>query len=282
MRAAGVPLILACLAASAACLPSPGLLDVPDREPLYLVPSAPTVPPLGAITFGASGGSGEGYLFSLVVNASGGTLSEDAGTFVAGARGNVADVIQVEDSQGGLAQATVLVGPGVSIRPYGVVTGPGGGPVPFTASGGSGTGWSWSLVRNESGGRVDPVLGQYFSGPTEGVYDLVQATDALGNVATARIDVAYVIVLPWSVTLVAGATQTFFAGVHFTGDLDVSWTVVEPGGGTITWTAPPSAPSLASCGYAAPAVPGTYHVQAASLVDPTKYARAEVVVVAPP
>ena len=67
-------------------------------------------------------------------------------------------------------------------------------------------------------------------------------------------------------------TATFTATVSNTTNTQVTWSVVETGGGTIT-----------SAGlYTAPATVGTYHVKATSAADPTKYVTAVVTVVTGP
>ena len=72
-------------------------------------PSASTVPG-GQVTFVATGGSGVGYTWSLATNASGGKASNAGGVYTAGSTGAVVDVVQVTDSLGNTAQASVSVG----------------------------------------------------------------------------------------------------------------------------------------------------------------------------
>jgi len=103
---------------------------------------APPVPPLelggggtasaGAeVTFVATGGS-SGYLWSLVEAPSGGTIDPATGVYLAGRVGHVTDVVQVEDSRGSVARATVVV---TRIEP--------GGCGCATPEGWGGSGWPW-------------------------------------------------------------------------------------------------------------------------------------------
>jgi hypothetical protein len=75
---------------------------------------------------------------------------------------------------------------------------------------------------------------------------------------------------PAAAALKAGETQSFGAVVTGSSDAEVSWTVEEAGGGSVT----------AAGLYTAPATPGTYHVVAKSHADPTATALATVTVAA--
>jgi hypothetical protein len=75
---------------------------------------------------------------------------------------------------------------------------------------------------------------------------------------------------PGTKSLTVGAAATFTATVFGDANQLVTWSVVEPGGGTIT-----------SAGlYTAPATPGTFHVQAVAAADSTASAQATVIVTA--
>ncbi len=63
------------------------------------------------------------------------------------------------------------------------------GTLSFTASGGSGTGYAWSLATNASGGSIGAATGAYTAGATGGVTDVVRVVDSLGNSATASVTV---------------------------------------------------------------------------------------------
>ncbi len=151
------------------------------------------VPPRGSLTFAATGGSGEGYAWSLSANPSGGSISDaavyTAGPIGSGSAGAVADVVQVTDSLGNVATKPVQVTQGVAVYPPQTSAAP-GGAVHFTAHGGSGSGFAWSLATNASGGTIDAGTGSYRAGSTADVTDVVQVTDSLGNAADASIRVA--------------------------------------------------------------------------------------------
>jgi cytochrome c peroxidase len=151
-----------------------------------IAPSAPASPPRGSLDLAASGGSGAGFAWSLATNASGGSVTPE-GRYTAGPTGGVSDVVEVTDSLGNLAAATVAVGSGVSIAP-GAATVRALGTVTFAASGGSGAGFVFALAANGSGGAVSPT-GVYTAGTTVGVSDVVQVSDPLGNSAAATIEV---------------------------------------------------------------------------------------------
>jgi hypothetical protein len=153
-----------------------------------IAPAAPILAPRAQQTFAASGGSGTGYAWSLATNASGGTIGGATGAYRAGATGSATDVVQVKDSLGNAASASVAVTAGVSVVPAASTLEPGARQT-FAASGGSGAGYSWSLATNGSGGMIDGLTGAYQAGASAGVTDVVQATDSLGNLATASVTV---------------------------------------------------------------------------------------------
>ena len=156
--------------------------------PLVLSPTSAHVPPRGSQAFATSGGTGGGYTYALQTNASGGSIGSTSGAFIAGPTGNVVDVVQVTDSAGNATAADVTVGPGVSISPS-TPSAPPMGTVLFSASGGSGTSFSWSLPANQSGGNIDASTGAYAAGPTANTVDAVMVADSLGNTATVNVSV---------------------------------------------------------------------------------------------
>src|SRR5262249_7972299 len=143
--------------------------------------------PLGTATFTASGGSGTGFTWSLSTNASGGSINAGTGAYTAGATPNVTDVVHVQDSLGNAATHSVTIGTGISISrvttiaPLGTATSP--------ASGGSGTGFTWSLSTNASGGSINAGTGAYTAGATPNVTDVVRVQDSLGNATTHSVAV---------------------------------------------------------------------------------------------
>ncbi len=59
----------------------------------------------------------------------------------------------------------------------------------FTASGGSGAGYTWTLATNASGGTLAPSTGAYTAGAIGGVTDVVEVKDSLGNTTNASVSV---------------------------------------------------------------------------------------------
>jgi hypothetical protein len=155
---------------------------------LAVSPPSALLPRGGSKTFTATGGSGVGLVWSLATNASGATL-DAAGRYTAGAVGGTTDVVQVVDSLGAVATATVAVTAPLVVSPANVAVGPGGTQA-FSATGGSGVGVVWSLALAPSGGTIDAVTGAYRAGPTGGVTDVVQVADSLGSTAVATVTVS--------------------------------------------------------------------------------------------
>ncbi len=171
-------------ALTAAATTSPATIVL---APVVIAPATASVPPRGVLTFIASGGSGSGFTWSLSTNASGGSVNASTGAYTAGATGSVTDVVRVVDSLGNAATRTVAVGPGVSIS--GVTAVAPRGSATFTASGGSGSGYAWSLSTNVSGGSINASTGVYTAGATPNVTDVVRVVDSLGNGANQNVTV---------------------------------------------------------------------------------------------
>jgi Zn-dependent metalloprotease len=160
---------------------------------LAVAPTQASTPPRGSLAFTAGGGSGAGYHWSIEPNASGGSVTA-AGVYTAGptgsgASGAVTDYLRVTDSLGNGSFSVVTVTQGVAIDPATASAAP-KGLLHFTAYGGSGTGFAWSLQANPSGGSIDAATGDYAAGSTADVTDVVRVSDSLGNVATASVAVA--------------------------------------------------------------------------------------------
>jgi hypothetical protein len=150
-------------------------------------PAGP-VAPRGKLAFAVAGGSGTGYGWALTTNASGGTIDPSTGVYLAGAIGNVSDVVTATDSLGNTASFTVSVSAGLSVSPAAPPALPPGGEIQFTAAGGSGV-YQFSLSSNGSGGTIGSATGTYFAGRTGGVTDVVTVSDSNGNSATVTVSV---------------------------------------------------------------------------------------------
>jgi hypothetical protein len=156
--------------------------------PLAIAPSAATLPPRGSKAFAGSGGSGAGYAWSLATNGSGGTIDAATGAYQVGSAAGTTDVVKLTDSLGDTASAAVSVTAGVTIGPATATLAPQATQA-FMASGGSGTGYVWSIASNASGGTIDAATGAYRVGAKGSVTDVVSVADSLGNTATASVKV---------------------------------------------------------------------------------------------
>jgi hypothetical protein len=117
---------------------------------LAITPASFSLPPRGARTFTASGGTRKGFTFALTTNASGGAIDPTTGVYLAGTTGNVTDQITLTDSRGGTVTATVTVTPAVSLSPAAPTLAPKDG-LAFAATGGSGAGYTYAVTTNASG-----------------------------------------------------------------------------------------------------------------------------------
>lgn len=170
-----------------------GTTSISVGNGIRVTPSSLATPPKGAQSFSVSGGSGTGYVFSLSTSASGGSIDPTTGAYTAGATGSTADVLSVVDSLGNHSTVAITVGPGLALTPSTVTVAPLGQQT-FSLSGGTGSGYSFSLSSNRSGGSIVSLTGAYLAGGTGGVTDVITASDALGNTATASITVTAALV----------------------------------------------------------------------------------------
>ncbi|HVH47722.1 MAG TPA: hypothetical protein VM925_35545, partial [Labilithrix sp.] len=155
-------------------------------ETLVVQQPTGTVPPGGSRPIEASGGVPP-YAYSYVSNASGGSLAT-AGTYTAGRRGRVVDVVRITDTVGQVVTAVFSVGPSMTITPGSAKLAP-RASVDFDAIGGDGGELVWSIAQNKSGGTIDPATGLYQAGANSHVADIVRAEDSLGNLAEVSISV---------------------------------------------------------------------------------------------
>jgi predicted secreted protein len=191
-------------------------------------PAQPATLPGQKISFTASGGSNSGFKWSLTKHDSGATI-DDAGHYTAGPTNHSSDVVQVKDSLGNIANASVSVGDGIVIDPTSPTLPPKAQQT-FTARGGSGGGYLWSITDPKSGGKIKPT-GEYQAGATGGVTDTISVVDSNGNVTITTVTVsAGLSVTPLGVTVAPNGTQAF----HVSGGSGVySWSVQQPSSGSI-------------------------------------------------
>jgi len=147
-----------------------------------------------------------------------------------------------------------------------------GAPQPFMAvvTGTTDLAVTWSVKEGATGGSIDNQ-GNYSAPQVAGTYHVIAtsiADQTKSGSATITVPVA-VNVSPNPATVFLGAKQTFTATVAGTNNLAVTWSVQEGAAGG----------SIDNQGnYSAPQVPGTYHVIATSVADPTQSATATVTV----
>lgn len=203
---------------------------------IAVTPSPAHAPPLGKITFKATGGSGFGYVWELATTASGGEMDSATGEYTAGDTANTVDTVRVTDSLGNVAIVGVSVGNGIAITPA-VAAAPPRGGIAFVASGGSGSGYTWALKANASGGTIDTATGMYQAGATGNVTDVVEVTDTVGGKATASIEVGPgLTITPATADLELGGTAAFAvaggsgAGYEWRVDPNASGATIDEGG----------------------------------------------------
>jgi hypothetical protein len=179
-------------------------------DPLSISSWLVALPPRASHLFAASGGSGDGYVWSFAKNASGGALNVSTGAYTAGPTGNVTDVVLLTDSLAESVSAAVTVTAGVTLVPTSVTLPPKAQQT-FQASGGADDGYTWALVVNSSGGIIN-TTGVYVAGSMGSVADVVGVTDSVGNTATAAVTVTPALAIaPPSVTLAPMESQSFTA-----------------------------------------------------------------------
>lgn len=150
-----------------------------------VTPGSASVVPRASIAFAAAGGSGEGYVWSMVTAPSGGRIDAATGLYQAGYVARVADIVMATDSLGNSRTVSISVGGALAISPPRIerLTGE---TVDFTATGGSGQGRVWAIATNGSGCTLDPVTGAYRAGFNPGG-DTITLRDSIGNTAVAYI-----------------------------------------------------------------------------------------------
>ena len=207
---------------------------------ITIAPAALSAPPHGTLTLVATGGSGTGYHFAITSNASGGTLDATSGHYTAGGTTDVLDAVQVTDSLGNTASASIAVGGALTVNPSAPTVAP-RDSVTFTAAGGNGSGFTFALATNASGGTIDAQSGQYTAGALGNVQDIVAVSDPLGNLAHVTIAVGDGLhVTPATVQAAPLAQLTFMVsggsgkGYAFALTTNTSQGTIDPGTGVYT------------------------------------------------
>lgn len=174
--------------------------------PIAISPSNATVVAGLTRAFVADGGSGGGYVWSLSINTSGGSVNA-FGIYTAGLTAGV-DELRVEDATGNASTTRITVtGPKISPINASVAV---KARLGFVAEGGSGI-YTWSLVTNASGGTIND-FGIYVAGSIAGTTDVVQVEDSRGNRSTVNVTITGgPTIAPSAPSLTIGATQGFVA-----------------------------------------------------------------------
>ena len=206
------------LTGSASVVVTPGIVVAPR------FPSAPT---MGTITFTASGGSGTGYVWKVAKSNSGGTI-DATGHYTAGDKKEVTDEVTVTDSVNNATTVDVPVGFALSMRLSSALAPR--ATAQIVPSGGSGTGYTWALSQNASGGTID-ANGLYTAGPTGNVRDTITLTDSTGTQLNGiEIVGPGVTITPGDVAIAAGGTLSFGATGGAGGDFTFSLDSAPSGG----------------------------------------------------
>lgn len=150
-----------------------------------------------------------------------------------------------------------------------------GGTINFTATvtGTANIGVTWSVVQ-VNGGTINSTTGVYTAPSANGTYT-IKATSVVDTSKNDTATITVAAVVPVSVSLTPSSTSVnvngtahFNATVAGTSNTQVTFSVVEANGGSITQNGD----------YTAPAAAGTYHVKATSVADSSKTATATVTV----
>ena len=132
-----------------------------------------------------------------------------------------------------------------------------------TVTGSANTAVAWKVQEGAAGGTITSA-GLYTTPNSTGTFHVIATSQAdSSKTATATITVsstsASVAITPASVTLAPSGTQTFTVTVQGLANTDVTWTVQEAAGGSVSNTG----------FYSAPSVTGFFHVVATSIADAT-------------
>ena len=174
--------------------------------------------------------------------------------------------------------SSVNTAPVISSQPQNVVVSAGQGASFSVGASGGGLSYQWrkngaNVAANGNAATYSIAAAQ---AADAGSYHVV-VSNSLGSVAsnaaslTVNPVAVQVNVTPATVTLNMNATQAFSAAVTGSSNAAVTWSVVEPDGGSI------SATGL----YTAPAKLGTFHVKATSQADTSRSAQATITVNGP-
>jgi hypothetical protein len=246
---------------------------------LGIAPSSPEVAPGDSVQFTAAA-TGVRVAWA-VLEPNGGTI-DGAGLYTAPATEGLYTVTATSTAESGETQVRVKRSIRVAVSPSSATVTAGATlALTATVTGGVG-GVSWSVTEGTTGGTVSSA-GVYTAPSSGGVYHVVATSTAdPTKTGTAAVTVTApppppppavsIAVSPLTASVAAGGTVQFSATVSGSTNTSALWSVVEPGGGSVSGTGL----------YTAPATAGTYHVEATSSADASKQSSAAVTVTAPP
>jgi hypothetical protein len=225
-----------------------GTITVTIDPALVASPAARSVDASNSAQFSVSGGSGGNYAWSISSNRSGATLTgcttgSTTCQYTAGALGNTTDVLTVVDGNNVGATMTITVNAALQVSPASTTT-DAGGSVTLTASGGSGSGYAWSLASNRSHGTLGATCTPgsawctYTAGTTGGVTDTVQVTDSASGTTIASVVVDPALLVSPSTTTAATATAVLLTASGGSGS-GYTWKIqANPSDGTLGVSCP--------------------------------------------
>ena len=245
-----------------------------------VAPSTATVQPSGTQQFAATVTGASNTAVNWTVQETGGGSISSAGLYTAPSTPGTFHVVATsvaDPLESGTATVTVSSTPvvAVSVSPF-TATVALSGTQQFTATvtGTANTAVTWSV--EEAGGGSVSSTGLYTApSSTPGTFHVVAtsvADNAKSGTATVTVSSASVVavsVSPSTATVALSGTQQFLATVTGASNTEVTWSVEEAGGGSVSSTGFYTAP---------PSQPGTFHVVATSVADTTKSGTATVTV----
>jgi hypothetical protein len=258
-------------------------IENPPPPPIVVTvsPSSATVASGGTVQFTktVTGTSNDNVTWS-VVDSGGGTINQN-GLYTAP---TVSTQSQFTIRATSLADSTTFGTATVTVNPITVTVNPAtatvgsGGTVQFTktVTGTSNQNVTWSVV--ESGGGTIDQNGLY-TAPTVStqtqftIRATSQADSTTFGTATVTVNPVTVTVSPPTATVVSGGTVQFTKTVTGTSNENVTWSVVESGGGTIDQNGLYTAPTVST--------QTQFTIRATSQADTSKFGSATVTVIPP-
>jgi hypothetical protein len=243
----------------------------------------PQVGPLYAQVTGVANGAGAGVTWSAPAGFTLMPSSPSAPVFRAPATPGYYPLTATSQADPTVsAQVSVRVLGPVTVTPSAAALAP-GAALPFQVLAAPGV--APAVSPGAGGGTVQagaaPGQWLYLAPATPGTYTVTVSDPVSGSTAPLAITVNHPVqvqVAPQGLDLATGASATLNVTITGAADATATWTVQEgDAGGTLAVLETAAGPATAVL-YTAPASPGSYHVTATSLADPTQSATATVTV----